>query len=149
MSIAPNVGGLSRTRASREYVARARARYRGPIDCHDLDALLAALALLREGAGPTLLHVKTRRAGAIAPAEADPYRWHATVPSIARAACARARSGGPLSWTARSPMRSRASPIATRASSRHGRDADGTGLDRFAERHPTACTRSGSPSSTR
>jgi len=42
MSIAPNVGGLSRTKRARAYFEALGLAYLGPIDGHDLDALLTA-----------------------------------------------------------------------------------------------------------
>src|SRR5580704_12605498 len=46
--------------------------YVGPIDGHDLRALLRALRAMRAQPGPQLLHVVTRKGKGYAPAEADP-----------------------------------------------------------------------------
>jgi 1-deoxy-D-xylulose-5-phosphate synthase len=83
MSISPGVGALQR------YLARLGGghagatlfdefgfAYTGPIDGHDLDALVPALERLRARAGPQLLHVRTRKGRGYAPAEADPVRYH-------------------------------------------------------------------------
>lgn len=51
-------------------------RYRGPVDGHDLDALLDALESVKSGNGPQLLHVITRKGQGYAPAEADPVLYH-------------------------------------------------------------------------
>jgi 1-deoxy-D-xylulose-5-phosphate synthase len=98
MSISPNVGALAqalarrvregaRSRADRPW-RRSRApaaagffedlgfEYAGPVDGHDLDALVAALRSQRAGHGPRLLHVVTRKGKGHAPAEADPVRYH-------------------------------------------------------------------------
>jgi 1-deoxy-D-xylulose-5-phosphate synthase len=54
--------------------------YVGPIDGHDLKALLRALRNLRGAHGPQLLHVVTRKGKGYAPAEADPIAWHGPGP---------------------------------------------------------------------
>ena len=50
--------------------------YVGPIDGHDLGALLPNLKNLRRLGGPQLLHVVTRKGKGYAPAEADPVKYH-------------------------------------------------------------------------
>ncbi|MBB6091547.1 1-deoxy-D-xylulose-5-phosphate synthase [Povalibacter uvarum] len=54
--------------------------YIGPIDGHDLTALVATLKNLREMRGPQFLHVITRKGKGYAPAEADPIKWHGPGP---------------------------------------------------------------------
>jgi 1-deoxy-D-xylulose-5-phosphate synthase len=54
--------------------------YFGPIDGHDLDALVKTLRNLRDVEGPQLLHVVTRKGKGYAPAEADPIKWHGPGP---------------------------------------------------------------------
>jgi 1-deoxy-D-xylulose-5-phosphate synthase len=54
--------------------------YIGPIDGHDLKALVPALRNLRELKGPQFLHVVTRKGKGYAPAEADPIKWHGPGP---------------------------------------------------------------------
>ncbi len=51
--------------------------YFGPIDGHDIHALVATLNNLRPLPGPRLLHVVTRKGKGYAPAEADPVKYHA------------------------------------------------------------------------
>ena len=50
--------------------------YVGPIDGHDLKALLPTLVNLRRLGGPRLLHVVTRKGKGYAPAESDPVKYH-------------------------------------------------------------------------
>ncbi|AXQ29076.1 1-deoxy-D-xylulose-5-phosphate synthase [Solimonas sp. K1W22B-7] len=50
--------------------------YHGPIDGHDLDALLAAFERLKDARGPQLLHVLTVKGKGFDPAEADPIKYH-------------------------------------------------------------------------
>jgi len=50
--------------------------YQGPIDGHDLDALIARLELLKDAPGPQLLHIITTKGKGFEPAEADPIKYH-------------------------------------------------------------------------
>ena len=50
--------------------------YVGPIDGHDLNALLPTLKNLKRLGGPQLLHVVTRKGKGYAPAESDPVKYH-------------------------------------------------------------------------
>jgi 1-deoxy-D-xylulose-5-phosphate synthase len=54
--------------------------YIGPIDGHDLKALVSALTNIRGLKGPQFLHVVTRKGKGYAPAEADPITWHGPGP---------------------------------------------------------------------
>ncbi|AMN47511.1 1-deoxy-D-xylulose-5-phosphate synthase [Steroidobacter denitrificans] len=54
--------------------------YIGPIDGHDIGALVATLRNLRDMKGPQFLHVITRKGKGYAPAEADPIKWHGPGP---------------------------------------------------------------------
>ncbi len=54
--------------------------YIGPIDGHDLGALVGTLLNQRELQGPQMLHVVTRKGKGYAPAEADPIKWHGPGP---------------------------------------------------------------------
>ena len=50
--------------------------YVGPIDGHDLNALLPTLRNLKRLRGPQMLHVVTRKGKGYAPAESDPVKYH-------------------------------------------------------------------------
>jgi 1-deoxy-D-xylulose-5-phosphate synthase len=54
--------------------------YIGPIDGHDLGALVAALKNISTLKGPQFLHVITKKGKGYAPAEADPIAWHGPGP---------------------------------------------------------------------
>ncbi len=54
--------------------------YIGPVDGHDLGALVATLRNVRDLKGPQFLHVITRKGKGYAPAEADPIKWHGPGP---------------------------------------------------------------------
>lgn len=88
MSISPNVGGLSRYLARQQLGAQEGPmvpgglfeelgfRYTGPVDGHDLDALLASLQTAKAQPGPRLLHVHTRKGRGFGPAERNPFGLH-------------------------------------------------------------------------
>jgi 1-deoxy-D-xylulose-5-phosphate synthase len=54
--------------------------YIGPMDGHDVKALVRTLRNVRKLRGPQLLHVVTRKGKGYAPAEADPIKWHGPGP---------------------------------------------------------------------
>ncbi len=55
-------------------------RYVGPVDGHDVDALVDTLTRVKEMKGPILVHVLTQKGKGFDPAEADPWTWHASGP---------------------------------------------------------------------
>jgi 1-deoxy-D-xylulose-5-phosphate synthase len=50
--------------------------YIGPVDGHDIDALVTALANVKERTGPQLLHVSTKKGAGYQKAEDDPILYH-------------------------------------------------------------------------
>jgi 1-deoxy-D-xylulose-5-phosphate synthase len=95
MSISPNVGALARhcaglvqgatapasaARCEASVFARLGFDCYGPVDGHDLDALVDALTNLRTLRGPRLLHIVTTKGCGYARAEADPVRYHGVTP---------------------------------------------------------------------
>jgi 1-deoxy-D-xylulose-5-phosphate synthase len=54
--------------------------YIGPIDGHDVKALVATLNNVKKLKGPQFLHVVTRKGKGYPPAEADPIKWHGPGP---------------------------------------------------------------------
>jgi 1-deoxy-D-xylulose-5-phosphate synthase len=54
--------------------------YIGPMDGHDVKALVSTLRNVKKLHGPQLLHVVTRKGKGYAPAEADPIKWHGPGP---------------------------------------------------------------------
>jgi 1-deoxy-D-xylulose-5-phosphate synthase len=138
MSIAPNVGGLSRSAQSQHYFEALGLDYRGPVDGHDLNALVPALEALRDSHRPTVLHVRTCKGKGFAPAEADPYRWHAATPFDPQSGLPRTpAANNPLSWTtAFADALIRLAEEDKRIVAITAAMPNGTGLDRFAERFP-------------
>ncbi|NMH64654.1 1-deoxy-D-xylulose-5-phosphate synthase [Shewanella salipaludis] len=51
--------------------------YIGPIDGHDVDALVETMRNMRGLKGPQLLHIMTKKGRGYEPAEKDPIGWHA------------------------------------------------------------------------
>ena len=89
MSISENVGALSqrlttqgRTSANDAagFFATLGFDYEGPIDGHDLEALLPAIARIKSRRGPRLLHVVTCKGKGYARAEAEPIKYHGVTP---------------------------------------------------------------------
>ncbi|MBF7074705.1 1-deoxy-D-xylulose-5-phosphate synthase [Glaciecola sp. MH2013] len=51
--------------------------YFGPIDGHDVDAMVDTLSNMRRMPGPKILHVVTKKGKGYEQAEQDPIKWHA------------------------------------------------------------------------
>jgi 1-deoxy-D-xylulose-5-phosphate synthase len=139
MSIAPSIGGLKKTGGARKYFESLGFQYLGPVDGHDLGELLPALEQLRDRSGPVVLHAVTQKGHGFAPAEADPYRWHACKPFDAETGVVLPGSGkpSPPSWT--QAFADALTAIADRDPRVVAITAampDGTGLDRFERAHP-------------
>jgi 1-deoxy-D-xylulose-5-phosphate synthase len=139
MSIAPSVGGLARFGRHRDYFESLGLDYSGPVDGHDLDALLEALRGLAASDGPAVLHVKTRKGYGYPPSERDPFGWHATGPfEIASGSRKREPAGAPPSWTSVfAHALERLADRDPRVVAITAAMPDGTGLDRFARKHPS------------
>ncbi|WP_395755394.1 1-deoxy-D-xylulose-5-phosphate synthase [Edwardsiella ictaluri] len=69
--------------------------YIGPVDGHDVQALVATLKNMRDLKGPQLLHIMTKKGKGYAPAEKDPISWHA-VPKFDPASGTLPKSSGTL-----------------------------------------------------
>jgi len=54
--------------------------YIGPVDGHDLHALIATLKNIQELKGPQFLHIITKTGKGYAPAEDDPVKYHGVTP---------------------------------------------------------------------
>ncbi|MGH7505156.1 MAG: 1-deoxy-D-xylulose-5-phosphate synthase [Longimicrobiales bacterium] len=55
-------------------------RYVGPIDGHDLDALVSTFRSVRRWQGPRLVHVRTKKGKGYPLAEQNPVVWHGATP---------------------------------------------------------------------
>jgi 1-deoxy-D-xylulose-5-phosphate synthase len=113
-------------------------RYIGPVEGHDLDALVDALTGVKQMRGPILVHVLTQKGKGFGPAEADPFKWHAAKPFDRDSGNATRSGGGGLpryqkvfgkGLTELGDMDDRV--VAITAGMR-----DGTSTDLFGQRHP-------------
>lgn len=73
--------------------------YYGPIDGHDLDALIPTLENLRELPGPKFLHVITKKGYGYKLAEADPILYHGVGKFDHVAGIQTGKGGGKLTYT--------------------------------------------------
>ena len=73
--------------------------YIGPIDGHDLDALIPTLKNIRELKGPQFLHVVTRKGQGYKLAEADPVLYHGVSKFKPDAGIVGGKPGGKPSYT--------------------------------------------------
>ena len=70
--------------------------YIGPLDGHDVGALVRTLRNVKKLRGPQFLHVVTRKGKGYAPAEADPIKWHGPGPfDPASGTIFKEKAGGP------------------------------------------------------
>ncbi|MDQ6991671.1 MAG: 1-deoxy-D-xylulose-5-phosphate synthase [Mariprofundaceae bacterium] len=115
-------------------------RYIGPIDGHDFDDLLPTLDNCKTLDGPILLHILTKKGLGFSPAEEDPETWHGLGPYCLK-------TGKPIASTSKAPsytqvfadtladLADQDSRIVAITAAMPG----GTGLARFAKRHPNRC----------
>ncbi len=114
-------------------------RYIGPLDGHDFDHLLPTLENCKELEGPILLHVLTKKGLGFSPAEEDPETWHGLGPYDPDTGEPIKRAGAP-SYTqvfadTLAELAERDARIVAITAAMPG----GTGLARFAKRHPERC----------
>ena len=111
--------------------------YIGPIDGHDLDALIPTLRNMKELKGPQFLHVVTRKGQGYKLAEADPVLYHGVSKFDAVNGIVGGKSSGKLTYTqifgewlcdmaAKDPRLVGITPAMR----------EGSGLVKFAERYP-------------
>ena len=85
MGIDPSVGALkqffeevSQQQDQKENIfTHLNIAYSGPIDGHDLTALIDSLKRLKKATGPRILHIRTTKGKGLASAEEDQVRFHA------------------------------------------------------------------------
>ncbi|MBD3619248.1 MAG: 1-deoxy-D-xylulose-5-phosphate synthase [Chromatiales bacterium] len=110
--------------------------YFGPIDGHDLPAMVQMLKNLKALKGPRLLHVVTRKGKGYAPAESDPCTYHGVAKFDPEAGIPASTGGAPTytrvfgDWlcdmAARDPRLAAITPAMR----------EGSGLVRFSEEYP-------------
>lgn len=118
MSISPNVGALAngwapfhRGGSAEDAGAFFRSlglAYHGPVDGHDVIALVRAMRRLAPDGKPRVLHVITRKGNGYEAAESDPVKYHGVSafeprggvkPAVTKPNAAVAKLGGPQTYT--------------------------------------------------
>jgi 1-deoxy-D-xylulose-5-phosphate synthase len=141
MSISPNVGAIPKILAegkAAEFFAHFELDYAGPVDGHNLHALLGTLEGIRKNyAGrPVLLHVLTQKGKGYVPAEEQPAVYHgispvqSKVPGAAQSAKQKTYSDAFGEAICRLAEKDRKIVAITAAM------PEGTGLTEFARRFP-------------
>jgi len=115
-------------------------RYVGPINGHDFEHLLPTLANCKDLDGPILLHTITKKGLGFSPAEEDPETWHGLGPYNIQTGKPNKSEGTPPSYTevfadTLSDLADADDRIVAITAAMPG----GTGLSRFAKRHPERC----------
>jgi 1-deoxy-D-xylulose-5-phosphate synthase len=141
MSISPNVGALSQSLAkgesTRRWFEELNLSYSGPVDGHDLPALLSALRAERDRHGPRVLHVVTRKGHGYSAAEADPVKYHGVTPFDAAKGIVSGGAKAPTftevfgDWLCEMAARDSRLVAITPAM------REGSGLVKFAQRYPS------------
>ena len=68
--------------------------YLGPVDGHCIETLQDAVRQAQRIGGPVIIHAITQKGKGYAPAEADPFKWHATNPFEPSTGEAKSKSSG-------------------------------------------------------
>lgn len=115
-------------------------RYVGPIDGHDFEHLLPTLGNCKDLDGPILLHVVTKKGLGFSPAEEDPETWHGLGPYNVETGIPHKSNGTPPTYTqifgdTLADMADHDERIVAITAAMPA----GTGINRFADRHPERC----------
>ncbi len=73
--------------------------YIGPIDGHDIDAVISTLANMKKMPGPRLLHLVTQKGHGYEPAEHAPTTYHGVTPFDSKTGAMHKKAGGGKSYT--------------------------------------------------
>ena len=114
-------------------------RYAGPFDGHDVDELVEVLSRATEStAGPLLIHVLTEKGHGYAPAMAASDRMHGVTPFDRATGKQQATPSVAKSYTAIfADVLAKLADKDPRIAAITAAMPSGTGLDKFAKRHPT------------
>jgi len=114
--------------------------YLGPIDGHDFGHLLPILRNARnsERKGPILIHVVTQKGKGYAPAEAAPDKYHGVAKfDVVTGTQAKPKAGPPAYTSVFADALCAAADADPKIVAITAAMPTGTGLDRFAKRHPS------------
>lgn len=109
--------------------------YIGPIDGHDMEALLATFHDVSELKGPVLVHVLTKKGKGYIPAENDPASFHGVGPFV-KDTGRPSRKSKPSYTNVFSAALLEIAELDSRVVAITAAMPEGTGLSLFAERHP-------------
>ena len=111
--------------------------YYGPIDGHDLDALIPTLSNLKKLKAPQFLHVVTRKGQGYKLAEADPILYHGVSKFDHTAGIQTAKTAGKLTYTqVFGDWLCDAATLDARVVGITPAMREGSGMVRFAQEHP-------------
>jgi 1-deoxy-D-xylulose-5-phosphate synthase len=111
-------------------------RYIGPIDGHNMHALLDALKVAKDYDRPIILHVSTQKGKGYAPAEAHPEKWHGTPAFNVATGQPLVKKGIPSYSSVFGDVMLRLAEADDRVVAITAAMPSGTGLSEFAERFP-------------
>ena len=111
-------------------------RYIGPIDGHDIRALLSALEIARDAVKPILIHVSTQKGKGYPYAEEKPDVWHGTRAFDVQTGTCTAPASGPTYSDVFGQTLVRLAERDERIIAITAAMPDGTGLSEFAKRFP-------------
>ncbi|MCC7433267.1 MAG: 1-deoxy-D-xylulose-5-phosphate synthase [Methanoregulaceae archaeon] len=110
--------------------------YIGPVDGHDLPALLDLFTSVRELSGPVFVHAITVKGKGYEVAEVDARKWHGVTP-FDHQACELVKSAGPVTYTqAFGAAMCECADIDPAVVAITAAMPDGTGLNEFAQTYP-------------
>ena len=110
-------------------------RYIGPLDGHDIKALVRVLRRAREDDAPQILHVVTTKGKGYTPAESHPDAYHGVAPFLVETGQARGESGASCGSVAAAELVALAEND-IRVCAVTAAMPIGTGMQHFAQAHP-------------
>ncbi len=110
--------------------------YVGPVDGHDLDALVPTLQNVRRMHGPVLVHVITQKGKGYHLAEEDPWTWHASSPFDKTSGSRVKKPGLPRYQKVFGEGLIQLADLNPKVVAITAAMPDGTSTDMFAEAHP-------------
>jgi len=110
--------------------------YLGPIDGHDIDALIDTLANIKKLSGPQFLHIVTQKGRGYAPAEANPCGYHGVGKFDPEAGLLAKTSGKPTYTQVFSDWLTDMAALDDRLVAITPAMGEGSGLVAFAEKFP-------------
>jgi len=111
-------------------------RYIGPVDGHNIHALLDAMEIAKESDRPILIHVSTQKGKGYTYAEESPEKWHGTPGFDVESGELLARADSPTYSSVMGTVLQKLAEKDKRIVAITAAMTSGTGLSRFSERFP-------------